>query len=120
MLYCATLLNTARQRSERSERASLAIRIRIRSKAHLSAVERQLNKCTLHADNGATLCHTTKVVEARDTMSPKIKLKDVTFVLGDKPMRNLLWCDKLGKGKRHKAAKINGVLVGEPTVFHEL
>lgn len=42
-------------------------------------------------------------------MSPRIKLKDVTFVLGDKPMRNLLWCDKLGKGKRNKPAKINGV-----------
>ncbi len=53
-------------------------------------------------------------------MTPKIKLKPCTFVLGEKPMRNLLWCDKLGKGKRHKAAKINGVLVGEPEVFHEL
>ena len=53
-------------------------------------------------------------------MTPKIKLNAVTFVLGDKPMTHLLWCDKLGKGKRHKAAKINGVLVGEPTVFHEL
>ena len=53
-------------------------------------------------------------------MTPKIKLNAVTFVLGDKPMSNLLWCDKLGKGKRHKAAKINGVLVGEPQVFHEL
>lgn len=42
-------------------------------------------------------------------MSPRVKLKDVTFVLGDKPMRNLLWCDKLGKGKRSKPAKINGV-----------
>ena len=53
-------------------------------------------------------------------MTPKIKLKPCTFVLGEKPMRNLLWCDKLGKGKRHKAAKINGVLVNEPGVFHEL
>ena len=42
-------------------------------------------------------------------MSSRIKLKEVTFVLGDKPMRNLLWCDKLGKGKRNKPAKINGV-----------
>ena len=53
-------------------------------------------------------------------MTTRIKLKDVTFTINDKPMRQLLWCDKLGKGKRHKAAKINGVLVGEPTVFHEL
>ena len=42
-------------------------------------------------------------------MSPRVKLKDVTFVLGDKPMSNLLWCDKLGKGKRNKPAKINGL-----------
>ena len=42
-------------------------------------------------------------------MSPRIKLNDVTFVLGDKPMKHLLWCDKLGKGKRNKPAKINGV-----------
>jgi hypothetical protein len=53
-------------------------------------------------------------------MTPRQKLKDVTFTIHDKPMQHLLWCDKLGKGKRHKAAKINGVLVGEPTVFHEL
>ena len=60
-------------------------------------------------------------------MTPRIKLKDVTFTIHDKPsgglpahLRQLLWCDKLGKGKRHKAAKINGVLVGEPQVFHEL
>ena len=42
-------------------------------------------------------------------MSPRIKLKDVTFVLGDKPMNNLLWCSKVPKGKRNKPAKINGV-----------
>ena len=53
-------------------------------------------------------------------MTTRVKLKDVTFTIHDKPMRELLWCDKLGKGKRHKAAKINGVLVGEPEVFHEL
>ena len=42
-------------------------------------------------------------------MTPKIKLKDVTFVLGDKPMKHLLWCNKVPKGKRNKPAKINGV-----------
>ena len=49
-------------------------------------------------------------------MSPKIKLNDVTFVLGDKPnsprvarLSNLLWCNKVPKGKRNKPAKINGV-----------
>ena len=53
-------------------------------------------------------------------MTTRVKLKDVTFTINDKPMSNLLWCDKLGQGKRHNAAKINGVLVGEPDVFHEL
>jgi len=42
-------------------------------------------------------------------MSPKIKLKDVTFTINDKPMSNLLWCNKVPKGKRNKPAKINGV-----------
>jgi len=40
---------------------------------------------------------------------PRIKLKDTTFVLGAKPMSNLLWCNKVPKGKRNKPAKINGV-----------
>ena len=72
-------------------------------------VERQSNNCPPIQPNGSTLCHTTKVVETQDNMSPKIKLKDVTFVLGDKPMSNLLWCNKVPKGKRNKPAKINGV-----------
>jgi len=42
-------------------------------------------------------------------MSPKIKLKDVTFTINDKPMSNLLWCNKVPKGKRNKPAKINGI-----------
>ena len=42
-------------------------------------------------------------------MSPKIKLKDVTFTINDKPMSNLLWCNKVPKSKRNKPAKINGV-----------
>jgi len=37
------------------------------------------------------------------------KLKAVTFCLGDKPMRELLWCNKVPKGKRNKPSKINGV-----------
>ena len=60
-------------------------------------------------------------------MTKRIKLQNVTFTLGDEArdgvpahLRELLWCEKLGKGKRHKAAKINGVLVGEPEVFHEV
>ena len=42
-------------------------------------------------------------------MTPKIKLNAVTFTIHDKPMKHLLWCDKLGKGKRNKPAKINGI-----------
>ena len=42
-------------------------------------------------------------------MTAKIKLKDVTFTIHDKPMKHLLWCNKVPKGKRNKPAKINGV-----------
>lgn len=39
----------------------------------------------------------------------RIKLKDVTFTRNSKPIRTLLWCDKVPKGKRNKPAKINGI-----------
>ena len=45
-----------------------------------------------------------------------MKLKEVTFTLGAKPsdvsrhlMRELLWCNKVPKGKRNKPSKINGI-----------
>jgi hypothetical protein len=38
-----------------------------------------------------------------------MKLKEVTFTLGAKPMRTLLWCNKVPKGKRNKPSKINGI-----------
>ena len=38
-----------------------------------------------------------------------MKLKEVTFCLGDKPMRELLWCNTVPKGKRCKPSKINGI-----------
>jgi hypothetical protein len=38
-----------------------------------------------------------------------MKLSNVTFTLNDKPMKTLLWCNKVPKGKRNKPAKINGV-----------
>jgi len=41
--------------------------------------------------------------------STKMKLKEVTFTLGAKPMRTLLWCNKVPKGKRNKPSKINGI-----------
>ena len=49
-----------------------------------------------------------------------IKLKDTTFILGDKPMRALLWCDQQKRAKRNKPAKLNGVLLSDVQVFHEL
>ena len=54
-----------------------------------------------------TNTHSHSLVYTR--MTPKIKLKDVTFTINDKPMTNLLWCNKVPKGKRNKPAKINGV-----------
>ena len=39
----------------------------------------------------------------------RVKLKAVTFCLGEAPMPELLWCNKVPKGKRNKPAKINGV-----------
>ena len=50
----------------------------------------------------------------------RIKLKDVTFTRGSKPIRTLLWCDKVPKAKRNKPAKLNGVLVSDVQVFHQL
>ena len=54
-------------------------------------------------------------------MIMKIKLKEVTFTRGSKPIKTLLWCDKVPKGKRNKPAKINGIIVTNTVeVFHEL
>ena len=52
--------------------------------------------------------------------SMKTKLKDVTFTLNSKPMRTLMWCDCVPKAKRNKPAKVNGIVVGSISVFHEL
>jgi len=38
-----------------------------------------------------------------------MKLTNVTFTLNDKPMKTLLWCNKVPKGKRNKPSKINGI-----------
>ena len=43
----------------------------------------------------------------------KVKLKDVTFTLNSKPIKTLLWCNKVPKGKRNKPAKINGIQYSE-------
>ena len=53
-------------------------------------------------------------------VSHKIRLKDVTFTRGSKPIRTLLWCDTVPKAKRNKPAKLNGVLVSDVQVFHIL
>jgi hypothetical protein len=54
------------------------------------------------------------------TTSQRVKLKEVTFTRGSKPMKALLWCNKVPKGKRNKPAKINGVLLSDVQPFHEL
>ena len=43
------------------------------------------------------------------TTTPKTKLKDCTFTINGKPIKTLLWCNKVPKGKRNKPAKINGI-----------
>ena len=43
------------------------------------------------------------------TTSKKVKLKEVTFTRGSKPIKTLLWCGRGPKGKRNKRAKSNGV-----------
>ena len=42
-------------------------------------------------------------------MTRKTRLSNVTFTLHSKPMRELLWCNKLKRAKRNKPAKINGI-----------
>jgi hypothetical protein len=39
----------------------------------------------------------------------KVKLTNVTFTINEAPMKHLLWCDKVPRGKRNKSAKVNGV-----------
>jgi hypothetical protein len=41
--------------------------------------------------------------------SKRVKLKEVTFTRQSKPIRTLLWCNKVPKGKRNKPSKINGI-----------
>jgi hypothetical protein len=54
-------------------------------------------------------------------MTHKVRLKEVTFTRCSKPIKTLLWCDKVPKGKRNKPAKINGIIVTNTVeVFHEL
>ena len=51
----------------------------------------------------------------------KVKLKDVTFTRGSKPIKTLLWCDQQKRAKRNKPAKLNGIVVTNSIeVFHEL
>ena len=48
-------------------------------------------------------------VSSQDNSMSRVKLKEVTFTIDQAPMSNLLWCNKVPKGKRNKPAKINGV-----------
>ena len=42
-------------------------------------------------------------------MTHKVRLKEVTFTRGSKPIKSLMWCNRVPKGKRNKPAKINGI-----------
>ena len=80
------------------------------------------NRKTL--DNGAELCHTICIPEANafgiHNGGALTKLKDTTFILGDKPMRALLWCNTQKRAKSNKQAKLNGIVVTNTIeVFHE-
>ena len=101
VLYCAPLIAPG----ERAKRAGTVSYIDTNTYQYQNiclAVERHFNKCTPSVAIGATLCHTV-------CMTQRQRLKDVTFTINDKPMSNLLWCNKVPKGKRNKPAKINGV-----------
>lgn len=50
----------------------------------------------------------------------RVKLKDTTFTLNSKPIKTLMWCNCVPKAKRNKPAKLNGIVVGSISVFHEL
>ena len=43
------------------------------------------------------------------TMTTKTKLPNVTFTINEPPMKHLLWCNKVPRGKRNKLPKVNGV-----------
>jgi len=48
--------------------------------------------------------------------SKRYKLKECTWTLGSTKVRyDLLWCDRVPKGKRNKPCKINGVMHSETT-----
>ena len=53
--------------------------------------------------------HTRANEQVRPQQRESMRLKDTTFILGDKPMKTLLWCNKVPKGKRNKPSKINGI-----------
>ena len=54
------------------------------------------------------------------TGTAKVKLKDVTFTRGSKPIKTLLWCDQQKRAKRNKPAKLNGIVVTNSIeVFHD-
>ena len=58
-------------------------------------------------DGSRKVCFNSSMIKAMPMQ--RIKLKAVTFCVNDKPMNELLWCDKQKRAKRNKPAKINGV-----------
>jgi len=49
------------------------------------------------------------ILYAYQTKEEQLRLKETTFCINDKPIKSLLWCNKVPKGKRNKPAKINGI-----------
>ena len=77
-------------------------------------------RCTTKSHSLMVTSSLDSITFTRIFHSMKQKLKDVTFTLNSKPMRTLMWCDCVPKAKRNKPAKVNGILVSEVQVYHEL
>ena len=52
------------------------------------------------------------------SQSSRVKLKNVTFTINDKPMDNLMWANKQKRASKCKPAKINGVLVSQVQPYY--
>ena len=56
----------------------------------------------------------TSQAERLTPSSKRYKLKECTWTLGSTKVRyDLLWCDRVPKGKRNKPCKKNGVMYSE-------
>lgn len=101
VLCCVPLCKPAARGSERVARALLTENNSQQAKPSVC----RLTYCLLHVDIVGGVCHTICIPNGGDAL----RLKDTTFILGDKPMRTLLWCNTQKRAKRNKPSKINGV-----------